>query len=322
LYGKSNFYNSSKFNIYSFLKLDDPCIEITNENNSNDNIIDFPYDISSPNLALYYKNYPDEEFLKNRKHAIDLSELHQLKLKTGVKTLNLYSYLFYLDKSLFKEAIAYMRSMIDFKQEFYKIFNNVFNEDISRYNCVSIRRGDYVQDINLKSSFVNYKFEICDFLNILKNNFEQDTLLVVLSDEKDLNYFKDLTNCFNNIMYLNNELLKKGFNDDSLAGLLGILAARKSDRFVGTMGSTYSSFIQQSRLLLNKKEDFRFLYTQRPYFILDDYGKCMEFNKNRYSWNRAYKKNNYCNNNMWRNISNIETDYWPLFREWPECNYE
>lgn len=308
---EEKFFNSKKYNLFDFIELKDSSIEIIENKECQDEIKELPFSLNLPKIGLYYKEFPDQDYLLNKDKIFDLSDLPNVRFKSCSKTVNFYSYLFCLNKELYRDTIEYIKYNISIKPEFNKKASLSINFE-KEFNCVSIRRGDFLTTKVLRDNFLNFSFEVKDFLPILKNNFRVNDPLLVLSDELDINFFSEIKKHYINSSFFNIKCLEDGYEDQSLVGLLGIIAALKSNCFIGTMGSTYSSFIQQSRVLNNKKEDFRFLYSQRPYITLDEFGKCIEYNNNKYSWNRVLKPEH-------KLVNDYDRVYWPLLREWPEC---
>ena len=117
-----------------------------------------------------------------------------------------------------------------------------------------------------------------DDVDLIKQEFKNECLLV---DEIILNFFKK-------------DFLELEFHDNVVLGLMSLLIMSESDYFIGTPGSTFSSYIHRQRFLNNKKDCFLFM----------DSSKGKNFIQNGpYSWN-GYD-------------CDTSTKNW--WREWPEC---
>lgn len=240
-----------------------------------DSIESLPYDLH--NTCIYYKEYPNDKFLNGRNKLIDINNYKELESFRTLdrNTLSFYSYLFYIkDTELLKELHEFIRNTLVPKQKYLNQAHNILKDINSihgEFNAIAVRRGDY-----LYTSDTNNK-------NITSNNFYLDDLdrnkfLLILTDETDLSYF-------DNIGFTNYWCIHKSFTHEDVVetGLVSLIIASYSTIFIGTLFSTYTSYIQRYRMYNFKDEKFQFLYSQREDLILNK-GQILK-QSNYYSWN-------------------------------------
>lgn len=255
--------------------------------------------------VFYYKEKLDNEFLNGRTNLVDLKEYEDIEdiYTLNDKTLSFYSYLFYFGNK--KEEIhEFIKDSIKLKIKYFNIANHYIEEQkriYGGYNCIAVRRGDYLVILGNK----NKEVTVSDFLLILQKNFNEEKLLLVISDENNLEYFSLLKLHYKNIFHLKSILSGLSL-DDSEIGLIKLLIGSQSDNFVGTMKSTYTAYIQRYRLYNGLKEDFKYLYTQFDDLQLNEYGRIRENLFGLYTWNRYSLVD-----------STKQIFFW--IKEWDEC---
>jgi hypothetical protein len=238
--------------------------------------------------VFYYENEPNADFINKRKSCIDLKKWENVEEFSTLnnETLAYYSYLFYLEQEripLVKKLKETFFPKIEYQQKAQEIVHSI-NKLYSGFNSVHVRRGDYLltgsENKNIKSK---------DFLPILESHFEDNKLLVVHTDEEDLTYFDDIKKKYSNIWFIDLAIL--GY-DVAEKGLISLLVASHSDKFIGTMKSTFTGLIQRYRIYNEKLEDFIYLYSQINNVHLEK-GMFKKESFSQYPWNYSYLTNEF-----------------------------
>jgi hypothetical protein len=173
-----------------------------------------------------------------------------------------------------------------------------------RFASVHIRRTDFIHDH--EQSRATTADEILHNITI---HVPLDDLLVIHSDEADQNYFQEILDTYPNHCLLD-KVLFRAFYPETLdateLGLVSALVACHSDIFLGTMFSTFTGYIQRQRLLNGAKEEFLYIYNQRPEGLSFKDGRILENGMSGPTWDRI---------DMSDELKSI--CFW--WREWPEC---
>jgi hypothetical protein len=177
---------------------------------------------------------------------------------------------------------------IKFLPEYYELAEKIANS-LGTFNGAHLRLTDHVvQRVNTTKEMFDAGIEkINDSNPIVICTDEPDTQLIknkkfILLDQYILNNFSD-------------DFMNFKYRDEVSFGLLNNLVMHYSEKFVGTIGSTYSSFIQRG---MNQKRDIEwnwFDYLSDPVYEESEPG--------RYSWNSSTK------------IATFDKQW---FREWKE----
>ena len=219
---------------------------------------------------LYHDEFPSKSFINKRENLFNLKEVEDLH-EFGTldeKTLAFYSYLFYMGSKR-DYIVEKVKENIKPKEKYLKVAESISKMPGHNFTSIHIRRGDY-KSTNHKNKDKN----VSDFLDVIKNNVGKNTTLLVHSDETDRSYFNDLKVNFNKVLFaedLINSVLPMFSKTEQ--GLVSLLLASYSENFVGTMLSTFTSFIQRYRLYKGKVEEFKFLYPQKDSIRLDSKGR-------------------------------------------------
>lgn len=241
-----------------------------------DNSIEsLPYNFH--NTCIYYKESPCDKFLNGRNKLINIDKYKELQsFRTlNTNTLSFYSYLFYIkDVELLKSLQAFIRNSVVPKQKYLTEAHNILKDIQSIYgefNSIAVRRGDYIYVNDTNNKHVTTE----DFY---LDDLDRSKFLIIHSDETDVKYFEKIG--FSNYWCIDKSLT----NEDVVEkGLISLIIASYSTIFIGTLFSTYTSYIQRYRMYNFKNEKFQFLYSQRPDLILDK-GRIQK-QTNHYSWN-------------------------------------
>lgn len=232
-----------------------------------------PHDLL--NAVIYKNQVPDAEFINGRNKIINLNEYTTFSTR-DMQTLGFYSYMFCLDKREKYDVEYFLKHTIKPKSIYEKEALKIL-KGMPKFNCINVRRGDYLQNPNTK----HHCTEVKDFLPVIEHHFDNNSLLVV-SDETDKSYFKLLETKYN-VIYIQD--LIRGDYDTAERGLIALILASYSSNFIGTFTSTFSAMIQRYRKQNGYSEDYKFLYSQDDNLVLEN-GKMIE-RQGKYLWNRV-----------------------------------
>lgn len=235
------------------------------------------------NLMLYYFDFltqEDTEFSEGRQRIEFTSNMH---LKN---TLGWYSRFF---NNRPKDLDDILRS-VRFKPEYYELSKIIANS-LGDFNGLHLRLTDHIPQR------VSTTVEMFDGAIEKINNNKP---LVLCSDDVNNDVIKQSKY---NFIYLDKYILDNfgkefasfQYTDEVSFGILNNLVMHYSDKFIGTIGSTYSAYIQRS---MNQTRDIEWLwfdYIDNPIYEESGTGK--------YSWNSSKKL--YTIDKQW-------------FREWKE----
>lgn len=235
-------------------------------------------------VSKYYKcNDGDYEnnFSEGRKKII----LNKNKSNVFKKNcFSFYSRFFYnrtKDLDIFLNKIKFKDQYVDLAKKISLSFKN--------FCSIHFRLTDHAH---------NYKSNQEERMSFIKKIESFEKKIILSTDDKDL-LSKEFGNkyLFVDDIILNdfkNDFLNLDFHDDVILGLISLLVLSHSDYFIGTPGSTFSSYIHRLRFLNNKENCFLFMNSRfNENFIQDG----------PFSWN-GFK------------CDTLTKNWW---REWPEC---
>ena len=232
-------------------------------------------------------------------------------------TLSFYSSFFYLDEPTQIQAYEILRNMKP-KPEYAAYAKRVADE-LGRFNAVHVRRGDFKTTVGVTT----LDRTGAEAVEALDHHFSRADRLVILTDEANDPFFDEIKAAYKDTVFLDRYMLENfgpQFQElpahDSIAlAYLSQLVASRSDDFIGSMTSTFTSLIQRMRGNLGKDEPFKFLWNELPspgvklepgrHLISDSIrlrkGVMVEERDGPYSWNRLNDR--------------LNTGW---MREWPE----
>ena len=232
--------------------------------------------------VFYYKDEPNAAFINKRTNIIDLADWEN-KEEFGTlnnETLSYYSYLFYLE-SIRIPILNRLKSVFRPKTHYVDIAQNIVNELAKNYqgfNSIHVRRGDYLL---VQAENKNNTAE--DFLPVIEEHLEKNKLLIIHTDEIDEAFFLPIKEKYSNLWFVDSTLPGEAVEK----GLISMLIASYSDKFIGTMKSTFTGLIQRYRIYNGKLEDFTYLYSQFPDIALEK-GQFKKEAFAQYPWNYSY----------------------------------
>ena len=87
-----------------------------------------------------------------------------------------------------------------------------------------------------------------------------EDLLLIHTDERDRQWFSPLLESeYRKILFCEDFISPHGL-DGAESGLVSMMVASHSDDFIGTICSTFTSYINRMRMYNGKKEEFKFLF--------------------------------------------------------------
>ena len=287
IYSASKSFNNRKFvNNNNFFTINE-ILEWDTKNNfsflkQNDINIDDHYN-TIDNLMLYYFDFlstEDREFAENRK-LINFTDTMHIK-----NTLGWYSRFFNNRPKDFDNILK----SVKFRSEYYELSKTIA-KSLGEFNGLHLRLTDHIPQR------VSTTVEMFDGAIEKINNNKP---LVLCSDDINNTVIKQSKY---NFIYLDQYILDNfgkefsnfKYTDEVSFGILNNLVMHYSDKFIGTIGSTYSAYIQRS---MNQTRDIDWLwfdYIDNPVYEESLPGK--------YSWNSYFKIDTYAK--QW-------------FREWKE----
>ncbi len=180
--------------------------------------------------------------------------------------LGFYSYFFYLDpptRRVVENLLHEMKPQAPYAELAAKV-----SRDLGCFNAVHARRGDFKQTFGTTTRDRNPE----EMIRVLDQSFGRDELLVILTDERDDSFFREVTACFRKSLFIDHHILEHYAEEffelplhDSIAlAYLSQLVAAEAQDFVGTMTSTYTSLVQRFRGNRGRPERFKFLWNELP----------------------------------------------------------
>lgn len=251
---------------------------------SKEKSIDFvKHDSTIENLMFYYFDFlhnDDNDFAEQRS-KINFTDNMHIK-----NTLGWYSRFF---NNRPKELDQLLKS-VKFRSEYYQL-SEVIAKSIGSFNGLHLRLTDHV-DQRVSTT--------TDMLDNAIDKINDGKPLVLCSDDINSNVVKKSKHKFIMLdQYILDNFGKDfatfRYTDEVSFGILNNLVMHYSDKFIGTIGSTYSAYIQRS---MNQSRDIDWLwfdYIDNPVYEESLQGK--------YSWNASKK---------------IDTHAKQWFREWKE----
>ncbi len=220
-------------------------------------------------------------------HDRNLPALH-----VSCDTLGYYSYHFCLAPSD-RAALNRVMAHVDVKSAYRVLADRIAN-DFGRFNCVHLRRGDFVQKgFTPRAQAVTAQEIVLNLATVC----DTDVPLLICTDRPyDAAFHAAFRSHFRRVEILDRILMEHApyreavralpFHDNAVISLLSQRIAEQAAVFVGTLYSSFSAIVQRRRGIIGK--DRRFL------FCFDDFGgripdeRC-EFRETRggtFSWNR------------------------------------
>lgn len=240
-------------------------------------------------LEYYYKCGEfdeDENFFADGRLKLLIKPQESVHLHTY--TFPLYSRFFYnrpVELDVFLSKISF--------KEPYQILAKRISDYIGPFKGLHFRLTDHSH---------NYEYSKITLDYINQSFYRKDIPLIISTDDKDT--VKSLFN--RECIFIDkiiqekfaDEFMNLPFHNEAVFGMICLLVMVYSEEFIGTPGSTFSSYIHRIRILKGSAQKMNYLPAGRSK-NLDALGKP-------YSWND-------CN-------LNTKTKSW--YREWPECKLQ
>lgn len=136
--------------------------------------------------------------------------------------------------SLRKDLDKFLKIKPELIKLSWKILNNNGIKNTDKYYSIHIRRNDFKHYRPQLTNLTSTK----SIINYIKNNIPNDEQILIISDEKDPNFFEPIKKKFN-ILRLN---YPKNISEKYIR-IIDILSCVNSYKFIGTPLSTFSYFI-------------------------------------------------------------------------------
>lgn len=231
--------------------------------------------------VLYTNTSPDASYVSGR----SVFNINSIDSVPSVRTnsdnnLAFYSNVFYLDDAVSNRIYNYIKDSIKPKSKYEDIANEIIWGVWLKYGdyaSIHVRRGDKLYagqpDIDCRYIAERLSHSIVDGDNLL-----------IHTDEQDKSFFNPLASKYN-VIFVEDEIQKYHL-DGAESGLVSILVASHSSDFIGTLGSTFSSYIQRYRVYNGLKEEFKYLYPMfdAPLDIIGRMVKHQNFNSRKAAW--------------------------------------
>ncbi len=223
--------------------------------------------------------------------------------RTQRRNLGFYSYLYYLDAATRRSVYRTLARMRP-KPAFAELASRVA-ADIGSFNAVHLRRGDF----KVTFGVTTLDRQPWEAIEALDQTFSRQDTLVILTDERDDPFFRDIKLAYPRHVFIDTHILDAygaefaalPQTDSVCLAYLSQLVAAESTDFIGTMTSTFTALIQRYRANRGKDEPFRFLWNELPeagartergrHAFSDcvrlEAGVMVEESEGPYSWNRV-----------------------------------
>ena len=266
-------------NIFQLINIPKSCFFDLNENVVFDN-----FETHENIIGSYYKcnDGDNENFFSESRKQIKLDK-NKNNYFNGIN-LAFYSRFFFNRP----KALDLFLSELKFKNEYINLAEKISNQ-LKDFVSIHFRLTDHSKKYpSNKENRIKY------FNNIKEKNknivFCTDDVETIKSEFKDKCSFIDEIILFD----FKSDFLNLEFHNNIVLGLISLLTMSYSDYFIGTPGSTFSSYIHRLRYLKNKENCFLYMDS----FYNNNY-----INSGPYSWNGF--------------DCHTETKNW--WMEWPEC---
>jgi len=191
----------------------------------------------------------------------------------------------------------------------YRDLGAAIAADLGHYNVAHVRRTDFVRG-NRAYAGVSPTRIAATLAAILPTD---EPLVIATEADPGSTLFDPIRACFRDVVFLTDVILGDHtadfdalpFHEDNALGAITQDIAARAGRFVGTMGSTFTGFIQRERCRRDPSESFCYTADFTPRGPEFRNGQYVETHPGRYTWNRV------------RLRVEPETQAW--MREWPEA---
>lgn len=253
------------------------------------------------------------DFANGRAHVLSLAgRLEEVaNLEITERPLAWYSYFFFVPGQE-RRALYELMGAVRPKPAYRDLAARVAHS-LGGFNAAHIRRTDVL--VGIPASRRVTPWMIASNLGAVLPTDER--LVVCTEAESSSEVFGPLSDAFPDHVFLSDllldapwrdEFLKLPCHDDHALGVVTQEVAGLADRFVGTIGSTFTGAIHRARVLADPTEPFLFVADYTPPGPGFDRCSYLETRTGHFSWNRI----GY----------GMSPDVLAWFREWPEANAE
>jgi len=247
------------------------------------------------------------EFANGRTRFVRVPPSDDHALRILGRPLSWYSYFFHATgdtRRRLVDAIGRVRL-----QEPYTEFAASVVAGLGTYNVAHVRRTDLVRGIRAYAGVSPHQIART-LAEVLPTD---ETLVLATEAEPTSTLFDPIRATFRDVVFLDDVILGDHaagfdalpFHEDNALGAVTQLVATSAERFVGTMGSTFTGLIQRERCRRDPAAPFRYTADYTPKGPVFREGRYVETHEGRYTWNRVGLKSS--------------PDVLAWLREWPEA---
>lgn len=252
--------------------------------------------------VVYSMGQTPEDFLAGRENfIIDPFGGEDSIATSWHMTLAFYSNVFFLEQEIKHLIYNYIKDSFVPKRKYRDICSQIIKSfGVEKFNSIHIRRGD-------KLGAGQPDIPCQNIIDKIRQSLSPDELLLIHTDERDKAWFSPLLESeYKKILFCEDFIDPYSF-DGAESGLVSMMVASHSEDFIGTICSTFTSYINRMRMYNGKREEFKFLFPMMG-VSLDDRG-CMIYRDGVYSPNKS----------TWSQMDMagmMGVAFWA--REWPE----
>ena len=238
------------------------------------------------NKVVVNGNEVSKGFANGRSTSVDLAayKKHEAIATNDKYTLGWYSYALDVDDKTYRDVCFYIDENVRPKTKYIVAASAFVKYLEGNNNTINVRLGDKKKHNIDRAGSV----EVDSVLMVLMQNFKGNERLVIHTDsESDQDFFAPIVKAFPNVYWLQGEIKRAHPDfDEAEIGLVAALVSGRAQRFIGTLNSTYTAYIQRLRKKNGLDEDFRYLYYQKDPKELQLNGTITQFSSG-YEWQRC-----------------------------------
>jgi hypothetical protein len=228
------------------------------------------------------------DFANGRTTFVRIPETDSEVVRIEGRPLSWYSYFFYATGATRRrllDAVGGVRLRRAFEELGHRIA-----DDIGRFHVAHIRRTDLVKGIRAYAG-VSPRHIADGVADVIPDDAP---LLIATEADPESSLFDPIRDRFGEIVFVNDLILRDHraafdglpVSEDNALGAVTQVIASCADRFVGTMGSTFTGLIHRLRLQRGIAEPFAYTVDFTPGASMLVRGAYDERHDGRYTWNR------------------------------------
>lgn len=228
------------------------------------------------------------DFANGRSRFVRVPDSDAEVVQITGRPLAWYSYFFHATGDARRRLLDAVRGVR--LRELYQDLGVRIATDLGRFNVAHIRRTDLVKGIRAYAGVSPLRIAdgVTDVLPV------DEPLLIATEADPASTLFDPIRERYSDVLFVNDVILrdyKEWFedlpaNEDNALGAVTQVIASRADRFVGTMGSTFTGLIHRLRIQRDPAEPFCFTADFTPMGAELRNGAYVERRPGRYTWNR------------------------------------